>query len=326
MPQTHTDNRIYYLDLAKVLTAFMVIFAHFYSGQHPICVYLYAFHVPLFYVVSGIFHRLKGTVQWGKYVSTLLLPAFLFAVLEAVARGIGGMLGDHSLNDLIEFVKFFTLGLLKGNGTMGIWFLIALFWCKVLTDLLLNGRYLILKAFAMAVLFIIPFSKEWHLPFLLSQGLMALPFYIIGFAGKDILMKLKEHQFCFVLFLLAAILLYFTSRYAGKVSMMGVWYGGRPLAISVPLFYLNGILGSIMVFSLCLTPIPHFRQVNKFAKSLITVVGAQGIFFYVVYQTLGFDRQLYLTIPLSILIFVLCYHLHLLISPLLNFFRLRVGA
>lgn len=326
MPLTDTDKRIYYLDLAKVLTAFMVIFAHFYSGQHPICVYFYAFHVPLFYVVSGIFHRLKGTVQWKKYVSTLLLPAFLFAVLEAVARGIGGIVWGHSINDAVDFVKFFALGLLKGNGTMGIWFLIALFWCKVLTDILLNGRYLILKAFAMAVLFIIPFAKEWHLPFLLSQGLMALPFYIAGFVGKDLFMKLKEHPFCITLFLSAAILLYFTSRYAGKVSMMGVWYGTRPPAISVPLFYLNGILGSIMVFSFCLFPIPHFRQVNKFAKSLITVVGAQGIFFYIVYQTLGFDRQLFVTIPLSFLIFALCYYLHLLISPLLNYSRHSVGA
>ena len=318
MEQVSENSRIYYLDVAKVVTALLVIFAHFYSGFHPYCVFLYSFHVPLFFFISGIFHRKTERIQWKKYILTLLVPTLLFAVLEGVVR-LGGSLFFHSFQeDVVGYVKILILGVIKGKGIMGLWFLVALFWCKVLTDVMFSSKAPEVVALILGILGIITFTAHLSLPLLLSQALMGWPFYIAGYFARKRLYKLQpnwKYLFLFVLFATATFLL---SRYNGKVSMMGIYFGENPLWIGIPSFYLTGLFGTMMILSFSLLPLPETKLVGKTAKSLITVVGAQGIFFYFVYKTIGFDRPLSLTIPLSLVIFCFCCLLNAMIRPLLN--------
>lgn len=318
-------DRIYYLDFAKILTALLVIFGHFYSGFHPYCVFLFSFHVPLFYFISGIFHRNAGKVQWEKYVMTLLVPTVFFAILEGLIR-LGGSLYFHSFDeDFIGYVKYLVLGLMKGKGIMGLWFLVALFWCKVFTDILITSRIPAFVAVFLGILGILSFLTNLTLPFLLSQALMGWPFYIIGFSAQKWLCNLQpnwKYLLLFIIFLGGTLIL---SRFNGKVSMMGVYFGKNPLWLGIPSFYVAGLVGIAMIFCLALLPIPETRFVKATAKSLITVVGSQGLFFYFVYHTIGFDRSLALTIPLSVLIYILCYLLHITIWPFLERVSRRVA-
>ena len=71
-------QRCYYLDLTKVIAMFLVILGHLYSADSNVRLYLYSFHMPLFFLVSGIFYKDTGTVNWKRYCRTLLWPTVVF--------------------------------------------------------------------------------------------------------------------------------------------------------------------------------------------------------------------------------------------------------
>ena len=51
------NNRILYLDYARTIALFLVVFAHLYSVDSSVKLYVYAFHMPFFFIVSGMLHR-----------------------------------------------------------------------------------------------------------------------------------------------------------------------------------------------------------------------------------------------------------------------------
>lgn len=54
------NNRIIYLDYAKVICAFLVVFGHLFEGGTPIRNFIYCFHMPFFFLVSGMLDKNKA--------------------------------------------------------------------------------------------------------------------------------------------------------------------------------------------------------------------------------------------------------------------------
>lgn len=76
--------RIQFLDNAKILASLLVIFAHLYSTYSPQRLYIYAFHMPLFFYISGVLHKYDGTIQLRKYTKKLVLPIIVFFVFFSI--------------------------------------------------------------------------------------------------------------------------------------------------------------------------------------------------------------------------------------------------
>lgn len=70
------ENRIYYLDFARCLAMFLVIFAHCFVNSSDVRLYIYAFHMPFFFVVSGMLHK-----QGKQNLKRLLFPTLFFVLL-----------------------------------------------------------------------------------------------------------------------------------------------------------------------------------------------------------------------------------------------------
>ncbi|MCR4966173.1 MAG: acyltransferase family protein [Bacteroidales bacterium] len=82
------DERIYYLDTAKVIAVFLVVFAHLFSTYSLERIFIYSFHMPFFFLVSGLFHKWKGKVQWKKYLNMLFVNVLLANVLYVIIGGV----------------------------------------------------------------------------------------------------------------------------------------------------------------------------------------------------------------------------------------------
>ena len=52
-------KRIIWLDIAKVITAFLVVYTHLFTSDDPFRLWVYTFHMPLFFLISGFFHKEK---------------------------------------------------------------------------------------------------------------------------------------------------------------------------------------------------------------------------------------------------------------------------
>lgn len=73
-------KRIPYLDYAKIAVTFLVVYGHLISPSAAERPYIYAFHMPFFFLVSGMLHKNKGTIAEGILDSfrKLFIPALFF--------------------------------------------------------------------------------------------------------------------------------------------------------------------------------------------------------------------------------------------------------
>ena len=213
------QERCYYLDFAKVIATFLVIYGHLFSGDSTVRLHLYAFHIPLFFFISGVFHKYLNKINWGHYIKNILWPTAIFIVLLIIT----GLIFLWS--DLVEQLRHYLVDIPTGKMYGILWFLFALFWCKVAMDIFLLVNYKLLIVLLWAGLLFLPVFFKKSLPFGLSNGLMALPFYVAGFYSKRVLIKRKESFKWAGLFLLSLIMTFFITRIHGRVSMFNVQFG-----------------------------------------------------------------------------------------------------
>lgn len=211
------------------------------------------------------------------------------------------------------FVDFCVLGVksifVGKNGIDGpTWFLFALFWCKIGTDLILRNKYLIFVYFVIYAL-----TVFGHNLIFIRQGCMALPFYLIGFIIK----KRQYDQIMIESSLIKRILIsiglmigsFIFCRFNGRVSMVGGGFGQFPKYISFWIFYLNGLLGSFSILILS-TLFRENKWIKKCALSLITILCAQNFFVYTFKHFSGWWNYLYNELWISLLFMIACVLIH----------------
>lgn len=305
--------RIYYLDFGKIFACFLVVLGHLYSGGSTINKFLYGFHLPFFFLISGVFHHNCGHIQWRKYVKTLIVPALFFMALEAVYSVICLFVFLQSADlwqELLNIVKYYCLRMIISTGLGPYWFLFALFWCKVFCDYMSNHNKVVCTILWLLCLSF-PVIFRIRIPLFISQGIMALPFYLTGFYFRDKLKKLYPSYLYLCVFLLSLIVTVVLSHFNGKVSMNGYMFGQLNPELSIPLFYINGAIGTAMILSITLIPFPKITYIKELGKSLITIVGFQGIPISLYSQFVGKDQSIIVSIIASCIILWFCYLFHL---------------
>jgi acyltransferase len=192
-------GRVSWIDAAKGLGIVLIVLGHITSVESPsaLYVYIYAFHVPLFFFISGL--TLKpgrepfGAMLKGK-IRSLLLPYFCYALLGYLFYILGyGM--AQVLNLKIEQFNYGPWHPLLGVfiGTLGdgnlvntpVWFVIALF-CTFVIGYAINTwmpsmvlRWVVVILLATAGYLA---SREVKLPWSLSSALVGLAFFQAGHA------------------------------------------------------------------------------------------------------------------------------------------------
>ena len=188
-------KRVDYLDVAKGIAILSVVVGHTFSAYDPGSLmnkFIYSFHMPLFFLLSGYFYRQQEfKPALIKKVKNLLVP---YLVVNG-ARCLAGLI-KYGFSATVLTNYFFPA--LYGNGStpkielslfdvkiVGMtWFLIAMFFCQVI--------YLCLDEFArkyeipmwmlvLAVAFAgIGLNDKVWLPFSLQPAMGALMFYHVG--------------------------------------------------------------------------------------------------------------------------------------------------
>ena len=164
---------------------FLVVFAHLYSFDSSERLYIYAFHMPFFFLVSGMLHKhnniLNGFIRSAKL---LIIPTVSFLIITYIIARL--FYGWH----LYAFLKTCHEGAIDGWGfplNVPIWFLIALFYVKVLTDIYLWNRIVGLALFG--VLYYL--GSAYFSPYFLCSALMAFPLYVIGMRSREIVLQIS---------------------------------------------------------------------------------------------------------------------------------------
>ena len=309
------EKRILFLDYARSIALFLVVFAHLYSVDSKVKLYIYAFHMPFFFLASGYLHKKeKSLIPLVKKLSKRLLVPFcvflfigyLYFVVSsrslAIGVAIGSLKGVYWGTDIVA------------NDIL--WFLLALFQVRIMANCFVRKPFLALLVYC--ILFVV--FTYFHLNILyIGTSLMALPFYLWGYYGKSLTNRLVESKWSVLFSIVFLFLTVLISRYNGKVSMMCMDYGKVNVgALRVTLFYVNGIVGSYML--LCL--VGGIKKENRWfmlpSKCAISIVGLQAIPIMIWYSSIGFNQSFFLSFAYALLIMVVCILFHLFVEKRAN--------
>ncbi len=190
MAEFHTVNsgklRFPEYDIAKGIGVLLVVIGHVQELPFPFLVWIFSFHIPLYFFLSGLFVKKETTEPFlsslKKNVIGLLVP---YCVFSAVFILLDVLFRDPFSSPLLE-VKLF----LTGQGGYAIlWFFFVLFFERLLLDIgkrLIKNRVILSLCFAGFVIIGFVLHRFFLFnTFKIATILYSSGFYYLGFLLSD---------------------------------------------------------------------------------------------------------------------------------------------
>ena len=254
-------ERLDFYDIVKAITILLVMVGHGpKNGVYPLFrTVLYSFHMPLFFMVSGVFVRRHQSSGYGwdhwrdflrKNLLALIVPYLIWALIY--------MPFDYQMVPCIFYGSY---QLLSKAGTLtSLWFLTALFTARVLMELILMSsqklkkldRHLYAALFApvaFVISYLLPPSEIGYF-FGFDCAFLGLGFMLLGYALKEWLQRMCEKKlWVHLLALLAATALFLAGfLMQGETPQVVKLYSNNP---GKPVFFfLCAFSGIAIVLSL----------------------------------------------------------------------------
>lgn len=228
---------------------FLVIFGHLGVENHFASNLVSSFHMPAFFMLSGIFASVKGT--WAEALKRdfmrLLLPVILWHLIGVFSWTPVQTWVLHKADfwpSLLQQQVDFVLGESWDFG----WFMIALFWIKIwyrlINKLPQYGQVIIGLVIFPTIAYAL--HSYGHMPFFIQSSLMAFPFYFVGHLAKEAILRedfVLLNKFTPPIWFLTLVGLFCLN---GSGNIPRAEYGDNAL-----IYYLQGLVGAAFAISLC---------------------------------------------------------------------------
>ncbi len=268
-----SNQRLYWVDQARGWSIFLVVYGHNFPVIEP---YIYSVHVPLFFFISGMFHKAPlSKVSVIHRAKTLLIPYFSWAsMLFLFWLFVGRNFGKSSTLDLSPLDNF--LGIFYAQGGqqymdwgIPLWFLPCIFMVFVFYGWLwrvIPTRYMDSAVLVSGILGML-WAKfvNISLPWSIDVALVALIFYRLGHLLKWPLegLSIKNTLAIFTLMLGIHLIAFYLNP--EKIDMYRSIYG-NPL-----LFLLSGAAGS-MAYLLLFKLLPRLSVLSYLGQHSIVIL------------------------------------------------------
>lgn len=199
-PARQTDRQTCF-DLAKAIGIICVLIGHS-SFSDKANIIIYAFHMPMFFFISGYFVK-KEVVPLSKWFrkKKSLLKTYFYTVIGTILfgllleSGLSWIKNDQNLfiSNFIKWVAAGTLGLGYHAEYRGevlpaigpIWFLLALFWAVLLLELYKRIKLPVLLSAGIVCGCALIASARFFLPWSIEEGMAASIFVACGYEYKN---------------------------------------------------------------------------------------------------------------------------------------------
>lgn len=269
-------NRIQWIDTVKGFGIILVVYGHNFPLLEN---YIYTFHMPLFFLIAGLFHpnKITNTII-KKRAQQILIPYFLWSTLLFVFWfSLGRHFGESKAMNLSVCKNI--LGILYAQGDIeymnwGIpmWFLPAIFLSFLIFGSVLKLKQkvhqIIFTVILIIIGFLIPRFTDFHFVWSLDVVLVSLVFYAIGYYFKAFILSDKmQYQKPLLLFFFI-VHLFISIFFENKVDMYRSNYGNEFL------FILNGIT-AVCFWILFFKTTKKISILSFFGKHTIPVLAMQ---------------------------------------------------
>lgn len=247
------NKRILWIDISKGIGIILVLIGHVSQNQY-INSFIYSFHMPLFFIISGYLYNDKPKYI-RKKIKSILIPYLFLAIISFIYwYFIERYLREQDIKPLNAF---FNIWLAKGGDTnyvfnVALWFLPCLFVTELIFHFLIkrikNTRVLFLIIFLFSIIGYGYARFEFiRLPFGIDIAFIAIGFYFLGYLWRyngekffkqsnlNTIKKIIISCLCFIIVTIISLL-------GNSMDMNNLKY---PI---YPLIYLTPIIATFMIY------------------------------------------------------------------------------
>lgn len=131
-----SQNRDITFDMMKGIGIILVIIGHLAHGFGWLVPAIYTFHMPLFFILSGYFYKEKKITELLHRDFRSLLVPYLLVTATTIIYGILVGAWQHAPEKTWYWINSFLYAGINNSGIGPLWFLLAMFWCRLLYNLL----------------------------------------------------------------------------------------------------------------------------------------------------------------------------------------------
>ena len=262
---SETKRRLTFLDVAKFVGIFLVVYAHARETGTEI-MYIVSFHMPLFFVISGMTFRIKENESAGDFlirkIKSFIIPFIVLAVMIIFCD-----MAFDAANHVNITWKYFVDKLVytyQNARPFPLWFVLALFfshiWLYLFVRLSFKKDYLVALYAAIILALMIIFYRytPQRLAHALDASLVGVFFLTLGYLfyrpwNKKIRewiisSRLKSLIVGGILFSVAMVLVFLVDKYIDPKVKFDMWGNSyQPEYLRFPI----AVLGSFGAIFLC---------------------------------------------------------------------------
>lgn len=316
------------LDYLKVLGIFLVILGHINLENQFLKNWIYSFHVPLFFIISGFLHHQSSSFKEFivKSFKTLIIPYFCFYLiywfLEFPIKQCSNFL-EFSKEDLV-IKPFFGMLLMEGSNTnfsrmidMPLWFIACLFWVKMIFYFLLKNKNYLLISILISLLTAYFFNRNNIIIFSIDSAFVVVLFYAFGYFFKQLIEKqnfVLSKTKNFLIFSLLIIFSLFLTSINGFVDTNRMNFGNF-----VFIYFFNALILFLSFYFFFKSFNSISNLVSSISKSTLTILAIHYFFNYLLNKIFfNIPKADFISIPISIFIsffsLLFSYIFHLIIE------------
>lgn len=266
------------IDILKGMGAILVVIGHLVPASGNIKICLYAFHMPLFFFLSGfLFNTKKDFKTYLKSnLKSLILPYFIFNIISLVLN-LDLIFQNHfSILQILDNIFFYNS---KVAWNSSLWFFIVLFMTKLLFYIFsklckTSVKKLFVPVIVTLTLGIVLNIFHINLHFGISIIPFSITFFYIGYLSKE-LKLLEKMQFNLKTVLITiplCILGIVSSLYNTRVNMSTNIYNNYLL------FFINAIIG-IYICIQCSIVLKNSKLLSIYAHLSMIMFSTQRLLF-----------------------------------------------
>ena len=262
IPPPRSDfKRLDYIDFAKALGMLLIVWGHIRLGDWSNA-FVYAFHIPLFFFLSGMVFSKKRYPDFKSFllkrINSLIKPYVVFSGLTWIIWVAYSYVSHANVESY--WMPLAQTFIAQGSGgffihNVPLWFVSCLFVVEIIYYFLadLKGVWIMIITIAMAAIsyWAINCLESFDvtlLPWNIEVAMLAIPFYaaghwmVRGLSHQGVMNMVNSHKkVALVLLAILAFVVYVGSQYNGSIS-----FGHADLGKNVFIAYGCGLSGTLM--------------------------------------------------------------------------------
>jgi acyltransferase len=271
-------ERINWVDWAKSICILLMVCGH----SHPLPFihdFLYLFHLPVFFIISGLLYKPK---KFSYLLKGLLLPVIIWNIINYpwYLYSVVKFQDNITINNLI-FQPF--LGLFFHDFHLGIpicgpfWFVLVIFILRIYHQLVASSKrlQLVTIVFCFFIAVISDEAPQKTFFFLTQRAVIAYPFFYLGTTIKNysqILNMLNRNQNIYLIITIVVLVIY--STMIGSFDLYSCQLN------IFPMYYVIGCVGFIFIYLLTNKIVHKFGTpefVLNISKGTLVILGLHNI-------------------------------------------------